>query len=774
MADRLLSDFHTTATSTRKGVTRLAADGEISPEAALASTDSRLTNALTQEQADLLYLTAAGLTSEESTRKEADLVQQAQFAGEVAARTAGDTTLTASVTTEATARATGDSGLQAQITTILARLDALEAADPPPTTYTLSLTNGTGGTVAANAPGPYASGVEVTVTPTPDATHSFDHWTVDGVGSSDNPLVVTMSGNHTVVGFWAALPTPIAKTRVYADDSPWNTLIGDSPTLHASSAAFVAALTDTTFVGENNFQSNAGIGLHFTSDPTQYAFPTYWIDPDDTGLKPVHYNGLFSDVSAAGVEHKYNGGGNVSAPFPVEATPSPGSDGQFVVVDLTSGDIWGGWQLQNIGSGTSFTCTNLYVLREGMTGTGQQPVGFTSRGPGMGYEAGTIYAHEMIAALDTVDGDLGHALGFAYDVVTPRWVEPMATKSDGTFGFPGLPEGCRLQFDPTITEADFRARYATLHTAGGVSLSEDEIQMALVILRTGQKYGLVMVDHSGQRPGKIIPGGQETELWGVGAVPAYNSHVVWYINPAWMRVLDFDDTNGLAADTDTGTVQWQDHYTAEQTFNAASGGAFVRAEIGGSYSLNSSDKTLFGATGGEAWVNCTVANTGRSLSLPSVAVRDVSSLHSFRAVSLPAGGPNECYVMLRMNPAGNARYQLRVRVGVGGLVKLQPQAVSTAGTLPIGSEITTSVTLSDPTVPLWVRFEAAGASPTILRARVWLQGVAEPGTWAVNTGIDSTAALQVAGGVGLTYSFGTGSTRPPGKFYTQEWSGVAL
>lgn len=54
----------------------------------------------------------------------------------------------------------------------------------------------------------------------------------------------------------------------------------------------------------------------------------------------------------------------------------------------------------------------------------------------------------------------------------------------------------------------------------------------------------------------------------------------------------------------------------------------------------------------------------------------------------------------------------------------------------------------------WCRAQAVGTSPTTLRARFWLDGDAEPGTWAFDT-TDATAALQEAGLVGLS-PFGIG------------------
>lgn len=735
---------------------------------------------LNKSRADNLYVSFEGLQDEEAGLRDADIVLQAQLTNEQQARADGDLLLTESIDAELSARTLVDSGLQSQINALGLRVSALEIGGSVPDTFTLTINNGSGGAVGANVPGPYTDGTVVTLTPVPDSTHTFDDFDVDGLTVTDNPLVLTMSANHVVTASWTALPTPIVKSRVYANSSPWNTPIGGSPTLHASSAAFIAALTDRTFVGENNFQVDPTTGwLHFTSDPTQYAFPTYYVDPDVTGTRNVHYSGLFSDVSADGVETKYNGGGTAITPFAGDEVPSQGSDGSFVVRDKISGDIWGGWQLANA-SGV-ISSTNLYCERSGASGTGQQPIGFTSRGPGMGYEAGTIYAHEMIDALaGGHSGTLGHRLGFAYDIVTPRWVEPWATKSDGTYASPGMPEGALLQLDPSISEATVRARIATGTGLGGPSLTEQEILECLVLVKTAQVYGLVIVDHSGQRPGKWIPGGQETENWGVGAVPPYSNRIVTYIDPNWLRVLDFTDTNGFASDTTTGTVQWLDHYSGNTIFNTDAGGAFIRAEVGGTYSLNSSSKTLFGSVGGEGWVNCATVNSGRGWQLQGVNVRDVRSTHFWRPVALPLGAAHEFFCQLRVTDAnGRTYYQVRGRMFPGSTLRLTLQAVTGGSAVALNSEFNTGLTYTDLSKYIGMTFEVLGASPTIVRARVWIAttpdetDVAQPSTWQVSVS-DSAAALQSAGGAGLQYNLASGSTVAPHRFYTTFWRGVAL
>jgi len=64
-----------------------------------------------------------------------------------------------------------------------------------------------------------------------------------------------------------------------------------------------------------------------------------------------------------------------------------------------------------------------------------------------------------------------------------------------------------------------------------------------------------------------------------------------------------------------------------------------------------------------------------------------------------------------------------------------------------------------------VRVQATGASPTVLRAKVWAVGSDEPEAWTASV-TDSTAALQAAGGIGLhTYLSGSATNAPVFGFF---------
>jgi hypothetical protein len=102
------------------------------------------------------------------------------------------------------------------------------------------------------------------------------------------------------------------------------------------------------------------------------------------------------------------------------------------------------------------------------------------RGAGMPYFAGLVRKWEVD------QGHIDHALAFAYDSPSSAFVFP-ASKSDGD-DFGGilgtdLPEGARLQLDPSLTDADF--------VRWGLSAPAKVIAAAL------QRYGMYVVDHSG-------------------------------------------------------------------------------------------------------------------------------------------------------------------------------------------------------------------------------------------------------------------------------------
>jgi hypothetical protein len=73
--------------------------------------------------------------------------------------------------------------------------------------YNLIISTTTGGTTNP-APGTYsyAEGSSVNVTALPSTGYEFDHWTLDGVQRTENPITVLMNANHTLIAYFRQIP----------------------------------------------------------------------------------------------------------------------------------------------------------------------------------------------------------------------------------------------------------------------------------------------------------------------------------------------------------------------------------------------------------------------------------------------------------------------------------------------------------------------------------------------------------------------------------------
>ena len=260
----------------------------------------------------------------------------------------------------------------------------------------------------------------------------------------------------------------------YSPSSPWNTPIGPSPAYGPRAAIREAA-----------------IGT-ITSDPTQYTFPVYEVDSGARRV-PVRLAGWYSDVTAGGRRLQTRRGATVDLPLPDGAEPAAGSDAQIVIIDRETGDEWGMWRAKRSADGT-WRAENAYhynVNWDGVPPRARRGRPFLSRGAGVPYLAGLVRPCELR------QGRIEHALAFAYDHASPRHVFP-ATKSDGNGSVAtDLPEGSRLQLDPTLSERDIEA--------WGCS------GPCLVIARALQRYGMYVIDNAG-RP-KVMLEYEGTAQW---------------------------------------------------------------------------------------------------------------------------------------------------------------------------------------------------------------------------------------------------------------------
>lgn len=257
--------------------------------------------------------------------------------------------------------------------------------------------------------------------------------------------------------------------RPYRASSPWNRPIGARPRYQAASAAHVAAIDGP-----------------LTSDPTQYTYPVYYVNRHTRRVR-VALDGYFSDVRSGGRRLHTRHGGTVRLPIPRGAAAAAGTDAQIILLNRATGDEWGAWQFRRDGGGWRIENGYHYNARW----SGVPPHRFGSRGAGVTYLAGLVRPCEIAR------GRIDHALAFAYDFPTGRHVYP-ATKSDGSSSDPAdLPEGARLQLDPSLT----KRRLARLGCRGA----------CLTIARALQRYGMYVIDKSGHP--KIMLEYEKTAHW---------------------------------------------------------------------------------------------------------------------------------------------------------------------------------------------------------------------------------------------------------------------
>jgi hemolysin type calcium-binding protein len=263
--------------------------------------------------------------------------------------------------------------------------------------------------------------------------------------------------------------------RPYTPGSPWNTPIGPNPAYHPRSRFHIGGLE-----GE------------LTSDPTQYTYPVYEVSAD-TPLQPVALSGIYSNVTRGGRRLEIVDEPTVRLPIPPAAVAAEGSDAQAVLVDPKTGDEWGVWQLERGDGGWEATNGYHYNIRwDGVPPSDDSGDPFGSRGAGVPYLAGLVRPCEIAR------GRIDHALAFAYDAPTDAHVYP-ATKSDGIGTDPrDMPEGSRLQLDPSLTRSELRGLGCT--------------GPCLVIARALQRYGMFVIDNSG-RP-KVMLEYEDTARWG--------------------------------------------------------------------------------------------------------------------------------------------------------------------------------------------------------------------------------------------------------------------
>ena len=193
---------------------------------------------------------------------------------------------------------------------------------------------------------------------------------------------------------------------------------------------------------------------------------------------------------------------------------------------------------------------------------------------------------------------------------------------------------------------------------------------------------------------------------------------------------------------------------AADTFERTVTGGFGSTTPGGAWTVAGGDP-MFAVNGGQGRMTMSAPGASRTASL-GISGLDVDSRVDLALDKSPTGGGTFFGSVLRKN--GNTEYRARL-VARTTSSSLQILRV-TAGVEATVATVTLPGVLYTGGTTMHLRFRATGSGTTTLSAKAWFGSAAEPGTWQVQ-GTDTTAALQVAGGVGVqAYISGTATNTP--------------
>jgi PKD repeat protein len=190
---------------------------------------------------------------------------------------------------------------------------------------------------------------------------------------------------------------------------------------------------------------------------------------------------------------------------------------------------------------------------------------------------------------------------------------------------------------------------------------------------------------------------------------------------------------------------------AQDEFQRTTTGGWGTADLGGAWTVSGGAANFSTAAG----VGSQSGNLGATLTASLASVKSTSSDVSTTVTTdkVPVGGG--VYISAIGRLVGSSDYEGRLWISPSGTVQLQllnsGTTVSTY-TLP-GVTYTQGMQLN-------LRVQVFGTSPTTLRAMAWVNGTTEPTAWQLTT-TDSTAALQVAGSVGLRSYVSSLATNTP-------------
>ncbi len=257
-----------------------------------------------------------------------------------------------------------------------------------------------------------------------------------------------------------SIPT-FAQINLYADDSPFNSLIGDNPSIDANNDALILKLIEggDFLITVKSFSSPV-----YIADETS---PVYNVNIPCGESWGMEVSQLLNVPIPDSAEPAFDG----AAGDPVPSGCAEGSDldNHMVVLDLVNRCEYDFWQARK-------TTLGWYASWAGsisLDSDGIYPHGLSTRGSGFAFLGGVIWPDELHL------GRIDHALSFNHPYTKSGGPVAPATDSDGEINqADAIPEGALLQLNPDLD-------------LGTLGLTPFEMTIAIAL----QRYGMYLVDN---------------------------------------------------------------------------------------------------------------------------------------------------------------------------------------------------------------------------------------------------------------------------------------
>jgi hypothetical protein len=188
---------------------------------------------------------------------------------------------------------------------------------------------------------------------------------------------------------------------------------------------------------------------------------------------------------------------------------------------------------------------------------------------------------------------------------------------------------------------------------------------------------------------------------------------------------------------------------AADAFERTVTGGWGAADVGGSWTSVGGAAAL-SVSGGQGVMTLARGST-RQARLDGFTTTDAVVSVSYSSNVASAGGAASLTLIGR--EVGTSWYGAIARLESGGMMRMFLVRDNTAlGQFVLPGSYVAGQQLN-------VKVSVTGTSPTTVRGKIWLAGTAEPAAWQA-TGTDSTAAMQVAGKIGVRANISGSSTIP--------------